>query len=256
MRNKRFFIVLAGALIFGLLAVGYLLWVGVSGRNAHVLSAVTLIVALLAQAEWGDIGWWNRYELYLIMFGTLVLCRMANEVTVTATHRPALLVFLLAFTAVPTGRLGPSIATPLALSNTYRQRYQIGTFYETEYQGQPVATGELGDASPFTMAPSSICSDSAPTTSRSRCASTVDRYRPGPSRTSWRSTASRPSRSTRRRSVFRGRRLGCGTLGGGCFARTTLLGSRTPWTSTHPMTEAVTSSNADSARIHTTCHHE
>ena len=136
-------------MIFGLLAVGYLLWVGVSGRNAHVLSAVTLIVALLAQAEWGDIGWWNRYELYLIMFGTLVLCRMANEVTVIATYRPALLAFLLAFAAVSTGRLGLTIATPLASSNTYRQRYQIGKFFETEYQGQPVATGELGYATLF-----------------------------------------------------------------------------------------------------------
>ena len=27
--------------IFGLHAVGYLLWVGLSGRNAHLLSAVT-----------------------------------------------------------------------------------------------------------------------------------------------------------------------------------------------------------------------
>ena len=136
-------------MIFGLLAVGYLLWVGVSGRNAHVLSAVTLIVALLAQAEWGDIGWWNRYELYLIMFGTFVICRMATEVTVAATYRPTLLLFLLTFAAVSTGRLGLTIATPLASSNTYRQRYQIGKFFETEYQGQPVATGELGYATLF-----------------------------------------------------------------------------------------------------------
>ncbi len=136
-------------IIFGLLAVGYLTWVGVSGRSAHVLSAVTLIVALLAQAEWGDIGWWDRYQLYLIMFGTLVICRMATEVTVAATYRPALLVFLLTFAAVSTGRLGLTIATPLASSNTYRQRYQIGKFFETEYQGQPVATGELGYATLF-----------------------------------------------------------------------------------------------------------
>ncbi|MEO6470086.1 MAG: hypothetical protein ABIP21_13390 [Acidimicrobiia bacterium] len=136
-------------IIFGLLVVGYLVWVGVSGHNAHVLSAVTLIVALLAQAEWGDIGWWNRYQMYLIMFGALVICRMATEVTVAATYRPALLVFLLTFVAVSTGRLGLTIATPLASSNTYRQRYQIGKFFETKYQGRAVATGELGYATLF-----------------------------------------------------------------------------------------------------------
>ena len=136
-------------IVFGLLAVGYLVWVGVSGRNAHVLSAVTLIVALLAQAEWGDIGWWNRYEMYLIMFGTLVICRMATEATVAATYRPARLVFVLTFAAVSTGRLGLTIATPLASSNTYRQRYQIGKFFEAEYNGRPVATGELGYATLF-----------------------------------------------------------------------------------------------------------
>ena len=47
------------------------------------------------------------------------------------------------------GRLGLTIATPLASSNTYRQRYQIGKFFENEYNGQPVATGELGYATLF-----------------------------------------------------------------------------------------------------------
>jgi hypothetical protein len=131
-------------IIFALIAIGYLVWVGVSGHTAHVLSLVTLIVALFAQAEWGEIGWWNRYEMYLIMFGTLVICRMATEATVPATYRPALLLFL-----VSTGRLGLTIATPLASSNTYRQRYQIGKFFEAEYNGRPVATGELGYATLF-----------------------------------------------------------------------------------------------------------
>lgn len=141
-------------LIFGLLALAYLVWVGVSGRNDHVLSAVTLIVALLAHAEWGEIGWWNRYEMYLIMFGTFVICRMASEMTVTATtYRPALLLFLLTFAAVSTGRLGLTIATPLASSNTYRQRYQIGKFFETKYQGRAVATGELGYVTLFHRGP-------------------------------------------------------------------------------------------------------
>ncbi len=140
-------------IIFGLVAIAYLAWVGVSGHSAHVLSAVVLIVALLGQAGWGEIGWWNRYQMYLIMFGTLTVCRMATEVTTNATFRPTLLVFVLAFAAVSTGRLGLTIATPLASSNTYRQRYQIGKFFATEYDGQPVATGELGYATLFHKGP-------------------------------------------------------------------------------------------------------
>ena len=135
--------------IFGLAAIAYLAWVGISGRSAHVIPAVTLVVALIAQSEWGEIGWWNRYQMYLIMLGTLMICRMASEVAVGAVLRPTLLVFLLTFAAVSTGRVALTISTPLASSNTYRQRYQLGKFFAAEYQNQPVATGELGYATLF-----------------------------------------------------------------------------------------------------------
>lgn len=139
--------------IFGLLAVAYLVWSGVSGKRAHTLSAVTLVVALLAQGLWGDIGWWNRYQEYLVVLGAFVICRMAHEVAVGVALRPALILFLVTFAVVSSGRLGLTIDTPRASSNTYRQRYQLGKFFARHYQGQPVATGELGYVTLFHEGP-------------------------------------------------------------------------------------------------------
>lgn len=136
-------------IILGLGAAAYLCWVGVSGHRDHVLPVTTFLVALLAQGMWGDIGWWGRYQAWLIMLGVLVLCRAASEIAVGVLLRPALLVFLLAYGTVSTGRTGLTISTPLASSNTYRQRYQLGKFFAAEYQGQAIATGELGYSTLF-----------------------------------------------------------------------------------------------------------
>ncbi|MGZ4712843.1 MAG: hypothetical protein ACXVJ7_11295 [Acidimicrobiia bacterium] len=131
-------------MILVLLAVAYLCIPNARSTKDQALAAVFLIIAVIAQATWGDIGFWNRYEAYLVIAGTLILCRMASEVLTERAWRPALLLFVLGFAALSSVRMGLTIDTPTAASNTYRQRYQLGKFFEKEYRGQTVATGELG----------------------------------------------------------------------------------------------------------------
>jgi len=88
---------------------------------------------------------YDRYQNYLLVGGAFVVLVILGEVVslqwrgATATF----LVFAMAATAAPM-KIPLVVDAPLAMSNTYRQRYQVGRFFGEHYRGQTVATGELG----------------------------------------------------------------------------------------------------------------
>ncbi|HEY5014995.1 MAG TPA: hypothetical protein VIK61_20080 [Acidimicrobiia bacterium] len=89
-----------------------------------------------------------RYQTYLVVMGIYVLLEIGAHVELA---RPTLAVTscLLAVLLLSIPRISLLTQTPLATSNTYRQRYQLGLFLQRYYDGRPVATTELGYVSLF-----------------------------------------------------------------------------------------------------------
>ena len=118
---------------------------GVSGKKAHTRPRVaTLVVALVAQGMWGDVGWWGRYQAYLVVLGVVRALPHGPRGRGRGRGPPG---------PRPVPRhlrrrlVGPARAHDrhaAASSNTFRQRYQLGKFFARHYRGESVATGELG----------------------------------------------------------------------------------------------------------------
>jgi hypothetical protein len=128
------------ALLVGV-AVVYLL---VRGRRAVVaVPAVALIVAAVLHAVLADVGWYDRYQAYLIAVGAYMVLGILAEVPAELRTRAVVAVCLLGvlFGATKASLL---VQAPLAADDMYRQQYQAGRFLDRYYDGQPVATDQLG----------------------------------------------------------------------------------------------------------------
>ena len=123
-------------------AVAYLLvtW----GRPAtRRVSAVALVVATALHATFADMGWYERYQAYLIAIGLYVALGVLAELPAEARRRglAALLLLACAFGVVKVSLLAKA---PLAADDMYRAQYQAGLFLDRYYDGQAVATDQLG----------------------------------------------------------------------------------------------------------------
>lgn len=93
-----------------------------------------------------------RYETYLVAMGVYVLLQFGARLEL---ERPTFVVTscLLAALLLCGPRITLLTQTPLATSNTYRQRYQLGVFFQRYYDRRSVATTELGYVSLFHNGP-------------------------------------------------------------------------------------------------------
>ena len=124
------------------------LMVGWRQQRRYTFPAIAFLVATGIHVTFAQVGWYERYQAYLIALGVLVLLAIADEV-VPSTRRPparAVLVPMLVLVALLLGVTKISLTTELrtAVQDTYQQRYQAGRFLGRYYDGEPVATGELG----------------------------------------------------------------------------------------------------------------
>ena len=141
---------LAGLVV---LALGYLVLAatgGVAGERQRraIFPSVAFVVAVALHVGVAQIGWFERYQAYLVGLGLLTALSIAAAVVPRErrTIVPALLCLAVLLSPVKWQLL---IDTPTSSDNTYRQRYQAGKFLERYYDGAPVATGELGYISLF-----------------------------------------------------------------------------------------------------------
>lgn len=131
------------ALVVGVIA--YVVFAGFGGPRRALVIAVAFLVATFIHGVYGEMRFYDRYQNYLLVGGAFVVLVILGEVVslqwrgATATF----LVFAMAATAAPM-KIPLVVDAPLAMSNTYRQRYQVGHFFGEHYRGQTVATGELG----------------------------------------------------------------------------------------------------------------
>jgi hypothetical protein len=122
--------------------------VGWRQRRRYTFIAIVLIVAVAGQVTFAQIGWFERYQAYLVALGVLLLLAMADEL-VPQLRRPPARAFLvpglaLLMLTLCVTKISLTVQVPTAVQDTYQQRYQAARFLAQYYDGQPVATGELG----------------------------------------------------------------------------------------------------------------
>ncbi len=102
-----------------------------------------------------QVGWYERYQLYLIGLAVLALAWAGRDLPasfrVSRPHLVPLLVLVLLLTT--TTKISLTVEAPRGVADTYEQRYQAARFLARYYDGEPVATGELGYISLFHEGP-------------------------------------------------------------------------------------------------------
>ena len=135
-------------------AAGVYLAAAFAGKvRRSVLPATVVVVTVSLHSFVADYGWYARYQSYLIALGVFFALGALGEIF-TARHARIVAVLILAFGLV----LAPAKwrllwNTPVAVEDTYLQRYQAGLFLEHYYDHRPIATGELGYISYFHQGP-------------------------------------------------------------------------------------------------------
>jgi hypothetical protein len=151
--------------LVGVLAVGLVVALVAVWRRPvrFAFPAVVAVVTVAFHVSLARVGWYERYQGYLVallvyagleLAGDVLGVRAAGPGAVAAPGpgpagtggaRPAvgalLVLALLPFCGT---KVFLTVDAPLAVADTYEQRYQAGRFLARYYPGEPVATGELG----------------------------------------------------------------------------------------------------------------
>jgi hypothetical protein len=136
-----------------LVAAITLIWAWCGGPRRNVVLAAAFLVATVLHAMLADLGWYERYQTYLVVVGVYLVFQILADVTATQFRTAVKVSLVLAILVLSVSRIDLTASAPRASSNTYRQRYQLGRFFEREYAHQPVATTELGYSSLFHEGP-------------------------------------------------------------------------------------------------------
>ncbi len=120
-------------------------------RRSWFVPALTMVLTTAAQVTFAQVGWYERYQVYLLGLGAYALLLAGRELLprpgestspAPGLRYAALLVLpvlLLSYT-----KIDLTVQVPTAANDTYQQRYQAAEFLARYYQDRPVATGELG----------------------------------------------------------------------------------------------------------------
>jgi hypothetical protein len=150
-------------------ALGALVLLG-ARRPAWGFPAVVLVVTVPLHLLFAQFGWYERYQAYLIALGVYVVLGLLADLRSPDQVRasvigppdgasqpwtrwwvvPTLVCLLVAFSG---NKPSAVVHAAAAMDETYDQRYQVARFLDRYYDGEPVATGELGYVSLFHEGP-------------------------------------------------------------------------------------------------------
>jgi hypothetical protein len=142
--------------VIAVVGVGALV-IGWGQRRRSTFGLITLLAAIAVHVTLAQIGWFERYQAYLIGLGVLVFFGVADEALPAVRRAPrrayvAPMLVLVALALCIT-KVNLTVDVGRAVADTYQQRYQAGRFLARYYDGQPVASGELGYISLFHKGP-------------------------------------------------------------------------------------------------------
>lgn len=128
-------------------------------KHATVAFALAFSVASFLHFTFAQVGWFDRYQAYLVAYGLFVLLLVGSEARLgdllaenqARSFRAALIAVLLLTLCVT--KITLTTEVPRGVADTYQQRFQAGQFLERYYRDEPIATGELGYISFFHRGP-------------------------------------------------------------------------------------------------------
>ena len=134
--------------------LGIYLWgakQGVLGKNERNLVTVFILTALL-HTQFANIGWFYRYESYLVLTGSVILIDMIcshisyKPVKISKSFDRAAVIALVLLMMMPLAvRAGNAFRDyPLAVLNIFEQQYQMGIFLREHYTGKSIAANDIG----------------------------------------------------------------------------------------------------------------
>lgn len=127
-----------------LFAVGIVYLLFRSGRPApNLVPAWTLVIATVAHAVLADVGWYERYQAYLIAIGLYLVLGILAELPADLRTR-ALGAFCILALLLSATKADLLVDAPRAADDMYRHQYQAGRFLGRYYDAEPVATDQLG----------------------------------------------------------------------------------------------------------------
>jgi hypothetical protein len=119
------------------LSLGVLTFFEPAGSKRTVALAVAVAAGL--HLLFGRFGWFFRYEVYIVIFSSIVLIRLALE-----RFQPAFAWYLVGACALSTIYLRALWTTPLGSEAIYGQQYQMHRFVTDYYHGN-FAVNDLGE---------------------------------------------------------------------------------------------------------------
>lgn len=133
---------LTGGMLVALLVLG-------SQQREWSFPAVVLCASVALHVLLARMGWYERYQAYLIVLGVYAaMCFLADRLPRLEGRsrlRPFLVPALVGVSLLFAGvKISGTFNAGRAVDDTYAQRYQAAVFLSEYYDGQPIATGELG----------------------------------------------------------------------------------------------------------------
>lgn len=147
-------------------------------NTAALGSLMVVLLAVLLHVQWARLGWFYRYEAYLIAAAVVFAVPVVGPAW--ATRGSAARWLLGSVLVVATGALVPRalrafVDLPRASAHTHRQNVQVGRFLAEHGNGRPVAVNDIGAVALLGKAPVlDLVGLADIEVARARCAGTFD----------------------------------------------------------------------------------
>ncbi|MEA2684173.1 MAG: hypothetical protein QOK05_2501 [Chloroflexota bacterium] len=109
--------------------------------------ALAFLVTAVLHLALATLGWYDRYQEYLVVIGAWLLFRYAAEVAPERRMAAAMLAVLALLLVSSPRKAILTIFTPTASNNIYLQQYQMGQFLARYYNDTGAVINDLGEVS-------------------------------------------------------------------------------------------------------------
>jgi hypothetical protein len=116
-------------------------------RGAQSGLWVAWTVATVLHVLFARFGWYDRYQGYLVIAGTLLALRSLPEVRLSRQRVGAAIALLVLLVALPVFKLKEEAAIPAAAHTIDLRNAELGGFLAAAYPGQTVMVNDIGEVS-------------------------------------------------------------------------------------------------------------